>query len=168
MDPGFLSLNTSQKFRRIAGDDSVGRNVFDDDASGAHDGIFSDGHTAKNGCIGADGGVFFHSGGDDFPVCLGLQFAAGSDRTGVAVVDEHDPVAHEHVITELDAFADEGVALDFAVFTDAGVLLHLNEWTDPGAVADGAAVQVDKIVQEDVFAESDGVGYFFHFGPFYG
>ena len=62
-----------------------------------------------------------------------------------------------------DTFTDEGVALDLAVFADECVFLYLDEWADLGSVTDGAAIEVDEVVELDVLAEFDVRCDFFHF-----
>ena len=59
------------------------------------------------------------------------------------------------------AFADEGVAGDFAIFADDGVFLDLDEGADFGVFADFAAVEVDEVVDLDIFAEFYICGYLF-------
>ena len=72
-------------------------------------------------------------------------------------------MADEDLVLDGDAFADEGVALDLAVLADGGVFLDFDEGADLGAVADGAAVEVDEVVQLDVLSKDDVWCYFFHY-----
>ena len=69
----------------------------------------------------------------------------------------------EDLVLDGDALTDEGVALDLAVPADDGIFLDFDEGADLGAVADGAAVKVDEIVQLDVLSEDDIRSDFFHF-----
>ncbi len=60
-------------------------------------------------------------------------------------------MANEGLVLDGDAFADEGVALDLAVPADGGIFLDFHESPDLGAVADGAAIQVDEFGELDIF-----------------
>ena len=64
-------------------------------------------------------------------------------------------MAHEAFVLDGDSLADEGVALNLAAFTNEGVLLDFDEGADFGAVVYGAAVEVDEIVEDDVFTQFD-------------
>lgn len=46
-----------KKFRRIAANDGIRRNVFGDHGSGSHDGILADGYALQDGSPGANPGV---------------------------------------------------------------------------------------------------------------
>ena len=72
---------------------------------------------------------------------------------GVLVVCEHDAVADEDLILNGDALTDKSVALNFAVSADSGVFLYLDEGANLGAVTDGAAVEIDEIVELDIVAQ---------------
>ena len=64
-------------------------------------------------------------------------------------------MADEDVVIDVHAFANESVALDLAVFAYCCVFLDLDEGADATVVTDRAAVEVDKIVQKNVFADLD-------------
>jgi hypothetical protein len=64
-------------------------------------------------------------------------------------------VGDEYFVFYGDALADEGVALYFAALSDIGVFLDLYKGADPGVIADGAPIQVDEVLQYDVFSEND-------------
>ena len=137
--------------------------IFSDNAAGADDGVFTDGDSAEDGGIGADGGTFFVWLSDTTSQSDSVLKSAGiCGGTWVKVVGEHDAVADEDFVFDGDAFADEGVALDLAVFADGGVFLYFDEGADLGIVADGAAVEVDEVVELDVFAKDNVRCYLFH------
>ena len=71
-------------------------------------------------------------------------------------------MADEYLVFDGYALADESVALDLAVIADGGVFLYLDEGADLGAVADGAAIEIDEIVKLDVFSKDDVWCDFFH------
>ena len=139
--------------RRVSCDDCVGGDIFGDDAAGADDGTFADGDAAEDGGVGADGGVFSDDCRHHLPVGFGLKAAAVRGGLGVFVVCEHDPVADEYLVLDCDALADESVALNFAVSADSGVFLDFDEGANLGAVADGAAVEIDEFVELDIVAQ---------------
>jgi len=140
-----------QNTRRVSCDDCVGRDISGHHAAGADDGAFADGDAAEDGGVGAERCPCFDDRGNDLPVGLGLQTAAGGGGPGVTVVDEHDAVADEDLVLDGDTLADEGVALDLAVPADGGVFLDFDKCADLAAVADRAAVKVDKFIELDVF-----------------
>ena len=86
---------------------------------------------------------------EEFPVvvCLERPVLRRSART--LVVDEHDAVAHEHLVADVHAVADEGVALDLAAFADHGPTLDLDEGPDPRSRADRAPVEVREGADDD-------------------
>ncbi len=91
----------------------------------------------QNGCIAADGNVIADSGG--FPFRL---IAAGRTASGKQIVDEHDAVTDEAMITDIYQFADETMALNFCVIADVYMFLHLHERTDEAIRSESASVQV--------------------------
>ena len=151
-----------QYARRISCNDCVGGDIFGDHATGADDGAFADGDAAEDGGIGADRGALLYDCRYHFPVGFCLQTAAVGCSLGVLVICEHDPVADEDFVLYGDALADEGVTLNFAVSADGGVFLDLDEGADLGAVADGAAVEIDEFVQLDVLSNDDVRSDFIH------
>ena len=151
-----------QNARWVSCDYCVGGDIFGDHAAGADDGAFTDGDAAEDGGVGAERCSGFNDCGNDLPVGFGLQAAAVGGGLGVEVVREHDAVADEDLVLDGHALADESVALDLAVPADGDVFLDFDEGADLGAVADGAAVEVDEVVQLDVFAKDDIRSDFFH------
>ena len=141
--------------RRVSGDDRVGRDVFCDHAAGTDDGVFANRDAAHDGGVGAKRRAFFDHGGNDLPIGFGLQAAVFGCSLGIFVVGEHDAVTDEDLVLDGDALADEGMALNLAVPADDGIFLDFDEGADLGAVADGAAVEVDEIVQLNVLSEDD-------------
>ena len=105
------------------------------------------GHARTERCALADAGLFH------FPVGLGLQRAVFVGGAGIAVVDEHHPVADENVVFDGHAFADEGVAGNLAVLADGGVFLNLDKSADLGVIADFAAVEIDELRKLYVFPQ---------------
>jgi hypothetical protein len=73
-------------------------------------------------------------------------------------------VADKDFIFNGNALTDKGVALNLAALTDKGVFLDFDEGTDPGAIVYFAAIEVDKVVENDIFAEFHIRCYLFHFG----
>src|SRR5262249_33316733 len=89
------------------------------------------------------------------PVGIGLQETVGCGRSGVAVVDEHDAIADEHVIFNSNPFADEGVARDLAATPHKSILLNLHKRADFRFVADLAPVEGHKVVNLDILTQLD-------------
>ena len=137
----------------VSSDDRVGRNILGDHAAGANERALANGDVGENGharserCALADAGLFY------FPVRFSLYGAVFIGGAGIAVIDEHHPVANKNVVFDGHAFADKGVAGNFAVLADSGVFLDLNESTDLGAIADFASVQIDELRKLYIFAE---------------
>ena len=61
-------------------------------------------------------------------------------------------MADKDIVFDGHAFADKGVAGYFAVFADKSVFLNLDKGTDFGVVANGAAIEVDEVVDLNVLA----------------
>jgi len=154
----FFGRQRSQDSGRVACDDGVWGDVFCHDASGADDGLFTDGDVGQDGAARADGGPFFDPGRLYVPVGFGLKGAALGGRAGIRVVDERHVMADEDIVFNGDSLADEGMARYFAVPADRGVFLHLHEGADLRVVSDGASVKVDKLRELDVLPELDIVG----------
>src|SRR5690349_2676588 len=96
--------------------------VVGDDGSGAYQGALADGHATHDDGPAADRCATLDDGWNQGPVAFRLRTSVFG-RSGVAVVDEHNPVAHEHLVLDADALANEGVGGDLAAGADADALL---------------------------------------------
>ena len=83
-------------------------------------------------------------------VFLCLRLSIRSRGPGVEVVDEGNVVTHKDVVLDGDPLANEGMSGDLAVLSDFGPLLNFHKGHDLRAIADRAAVEIDKIVDPDV------------------
>ncbi len=72
-------------------------------------------------------------------------------------------MADKHFVFDSDAFTDESVALNLAVFADESVFLYFDERSDFGSVVDVTAVEVDEVVENDIFSKLNIFGYFLHY-----
>src|SRR5262245_39112049 len=87
-----------------------------------------------------------------------LRYPSSSLRCahgGMSVVDEHDTVSHEHLVSQGYAPTEKRVALDPTTTTDACAALDFNECPDTSAVSNCAAVKVDEFMDHHVLPESD-------------
>src|SRR6185437_16263063 len=134
---------------RITRHDAVAGNIFGDHASGAHYGVFANGHTAQDGGAGAEGGSPAHHCRLYLPILLAFQASGGRGGTRVNVVDEDHTVADKHAVFDGDPLANETVAGDLATPAHLGVLLDFDEGADLGFVPNFAAVQIDEPGQAD-------------------
>ncbi len=75
------------------------------------------------------------------------------DRLGVPVIDEHDAVAHKHLVLYHHPRRNEAVTLDFHALADHDSSLNLNTGPDLGVVPDFATVQIHEIIDLDIPAE---------------
>lgn len=64
------------------------------------------------------------------------------------------------VIFNMDTFTDKGMRGNLAVFTNKGVLLNFYKRADFGIIADFTAVEIDEVVDFDIFTEFDVVDIF--------
>jgi hypothetical protein len=71
-------------------------------------------------------------------------------------------VPHKHIVFDKDAFTDKGMAGNLAVFTDFGAFLYFHKCADLGVVADVTTIEIDEVIDFDIFAEFDVGSYFFH------
>ncbi len=124
--------------------------------------IASEGDTADDGGIRANGGAFFHQGG--FVLMLAGHMAARVDDIGEdhrrteedIVLDDHagverDIVLDLDIVPDDDIGCDEHILPDRAVCTDCGGRHDVGEVPDFGAGADGCAgVDVGGFVGEVV------------------
>ena len=76
----------------------------------ADDGVLADGDVTQNDAAAANRRSMFDQSWLDNPVGFRLKLAVGIGRLRVAVVDEHDLMAHEHAVFDGDSFTDEAVA----------------------------------------------------------
>ena len=150
----FLLL-TFQEARWVAGYNGVGWNVFGDDAAGADDGLFANGHAAEQGGTRPDRCTPFDERRDALPVGSGLQCAIAVGGAWEPVVDESNIMSHKHFVLDDHAFTDKGVTGDLAALADPRVFLDLNEGPDFRIVADVASVEVGEPEDTDVLAEFD-------------
>src|SRR5262245_11072695 len=97
----------------------------------------------------------FHQRLFGFPICVSLQLTAGTGRSWIRVIDEHDTMTNEDLILDRHTFADEGMTRNLAAAADNGVLLNFNEGTNLGVIADFTSVQVDEVRELDAFSELD-------------
>src|ERR1700675_1388562 len=105
----------AQHFRRISGHDRIRRNILGYDASGTHDGIFTDGQVCQYRGTGAYRGAFLYDCPFDLPVRLGLEPAVSRCCARVRIVDESHAVTDESVIFDGHAFTDKRVTRNLAI-----------------------------------------------------
>ena len=144
--------NLSDEFSWIAGDDDIVGHIFNNYAAGADNGICPDGDPAHDGRVRPDGSPFFDKRWNDLPILIPLNQTGFIGCPREFIVDKHHAMADKDFVFDGDAFADEGVALNLAAFADKGVFLNLNKGAYSGFIVDSAAVKIDEIVEDDVFA----------------
>jgi hypothetical protein len=118
----------------------------------ADHGTCTDPHAPEDHGARAEARAVLHRRAQHRPVGFGLQPASRRGR-GPLVVDEDHTVADEHTVADRDAIADERMALDLAARTDDRTALNLDEGADSRLLADAAAIQVGKRVNEDLRPE---------------
>lgn len=64
-------------------------------------------------------------------------------------------MADLHAVFDRDAFAEKAVALDFAALADTYPTLHFHKGSKLGFIADGAAVEVYKVTDDDILSKDD-------------
>jgi hypothetical protein len=144
-----------------AEDDHAPRDVFDDDASGGDERVFSYRNAGEEGCVRADARASFEDGAAE--VLFALLGAAE-----VVVVGEGDAGSDEAVVADRGEGCDVGLGLDLAlaaygcfVFdgdaaSDDGELADLYVLPDGGEVADeDAVVQNGPTVDDAVGPDGD-------------
>lgn len=89
------------------------------------------------------------------PIAFGLQAAVAVGGAGIAVIDERNVVADEHLVLDGHALANEGVAGNFDRAAEPGILLNLDERADFGIIADLAAIEIYESEDSNVLAELD-------------
>src|SRR6266568_4209627 len=104
------SLAVAENAGWIAGNDGISGNIFRHDTARSDDGVLADGDVTQNDAAAANRRSMFDQSWLDNPVGFRLKLAAGIGRLRVAVVDEHDLMAHEHAVFDGDSFTDEAVA----------------------------------------------------------
>jgi hypothetical protein len=82
-----------------------------------------------------------------------LQLAEPVCRSGIAVVDEYYVMANEHPIADRDALANKRVARNLAVSADVYTLLYFDKGANLCVIADFAAVEINKAVNLNTFAQ---------------
>src|SRR5262245_60147354 len=106
-----------QKAGRAPGHHRSRGHVLRHDRPGPDQGPFADRYPTQNHRPGPDRGPLTHACRDYFPVGLGLRLSGGRGSR-VGVVDEHDPMADEHLVLDCHPLADKGVARDLAPGSD--------------------------------------------------
>ncbi len=137
----------------IAGDCSIGRNIFGDHSPGAHRCLLANREAAKNYRAAADAGPALDDGGHRFPISLCLQIPSLVCGSRKLVIDENDAVPDEDFIFNRDGFADKTVTRYFAVTPYPRVLLNLDESSDFGSVTNFAAVEIYEVINNDIAPE---------------
>jgi hypothetical protein len=84
-----------------------------------------------------------------------LQLAANVGRPRVTIVDETHVMPDEAVVLDRHPFADEQVRSDLAAGPHLGALQNLDEGPDLASVADGAAVEVDEVANDDISTDAN-------------
>jgi len=131
-------LERSQKTGWIAGVESGLVDVLCHDGAGPDHDMITNRHR-KNGRVSTDANPIADPGG--FPLA---SIGSGGTAFFKKIVDEHDPVADEHLIFDRYTFTYETVRGNLAPSADCRVLLDLDKGPDARCVPDGAAVQVDE------------------------
>src|SRR3954470_23660349 len=109
-----LSTKVAERSCGHSGDGRPGGHVLGENRPRADHRAFSHPDATENDRTRAKGDAAFDDTGQQLPVLLPLQFTVGPGRARVLVVDEHDAVPDEHLVSDRDTCADEAVALDFA------------------------------------------------------
>src|SRR5271154_591136 len=148
-----LFFNIPQYARGIAGHNSVSRHILGHHAARSHQGVFADSDLGQNCGAGTNRCALFHQSLLNLPVLLGLQLAVRSGGAGIGIVDKGNIMADEHFVFYHHTFTDKRVARNLTVFADLGVFLNLDESSYFGAVANLAAIQVDKFRKAHIFSE---------------
>src|SRR5262249_34995869 len=102
-----------QKPRRAPGYHCPRFHVLGHDRPGTHQGAGPNCHPTQNYRPAANRSAFAHPRRDHLPVGLRREHAVGRGP-GVQVVDEHDPVADEHLVLDRHPFTDERVTRNLA------------------------------------------------------
>src|SRR5262249_38862742 len=150
-----LSTPPLSHSRRVAHDRRSRGHVLRHYGTRSDNGVRADCHAAHDSRAAANAGAVSYQRGNCLPIVIGLQAAVCGGGAGNFIVDEGNPVTNEDFIFNLDAFTDERMAGDFAATADAGAFLNLDEGTDSGFVSDFAAVEIYKVMNNDVAAQSD-------------
>src|SRR5271154_4353631 len=148
-----LFFNIPQYARGIAGHNSVSRHILGHHAARSHQGIFADSDLGQNCGARTNRCARFHQSLLNLPVLLGLQLAIRSGGAGIGIVDKGNIMADEHFVFYHHTFTDKRVARNLAVLADLGIFLNLDESSYFGAVANLAAIQVDKFRKAHIFSE---------------
>src|ERR1039457_3081920 len=148
--PHSALFKKTKNLRRVPGNNRICGHVSCDDAARPDNCVFANRCVGKDGHARADGSALSDDRALDLPISFCLENAVGTCGTGVAVVDEHHPVAYKNVVLDRHALADKGVTGDLAHFADAGVLLDFDKGTNLCLVADLATVQVDKLREANI------------------
>src|ERR1051325_8123553 len=106
-------------------DDSPGRDVFRHDRAGADQGPRPNGDAGHDDRTTTNRCSLANSRRHDLPVRLALRPAFGRGP-GITIVDEHDPMANEHLVFDRHTLANEGVTRHLAPCSDFDVLLDLD------------------------------------------
>jgi hypothetical protein len=159
-------INFADDSGGVAGNDNIIGHIVDHYAACAHDGARADRNPAHDRSIRSYGGPPFDKGWNNLPILFRLEIAGFIDGPRKPVINEHDPMTYEDLILNDDSLADEGVTLDFAILSDRCIFLDLDKRADPGSIAYGATVEVDEIIENDVFTEDHIGSNFFQFSHY--
>lgn len=134
--------------RRIAADNSQRRHIFGHHGSGGNDGVFTDGHAAKDHRAGSQAGKLLYNRAriDHMPVGAWKK-----------VVGEHHSMGDEDVVLKFHAGAKKRVALDDAPAAHCDATGDFHKGADEGIVAYRAAEDVNLLRVENFhpLAEDD-------------
>ena len=87
-------------------------------------------------------------------LCRFPQIFIASGRASLCegVVDKHDPVADEAVVSNGYEFAYEGMRLDFSTSPNFNILLNFDERADGYTIIDSAAIDIAWFDYGNIFA----------------
>jgi hypothetical protein len=73
-------------------------------------------------------------------------------------------VSDKDIIFNSNALTDKRMALDFTIFANFASFLHLNKRANLRIVADFTTIQIDKIIDGNIYTKFDIWGNFFKHG----
>src|ERR1039458_3703919 len=123
--------------------------VFGHHGPGADDDVITDPH-GQNRRIGADGNMVANVS------FLPKGFVSAS-RTALLeqIIDEHHPMRNHSVISDGYQFTNKGVRLNLAAFANLYPFLNFDERSNEATLADGAAIEIDRLSDFDVLTKQD-------------
>jgi hypothetical protein len=159
--PGILwSLRTvlrSQRARGDSRDPDAGPNVMSDDRSCANHCSRADSDAAEDDGSRAKRRPALHDRLQELPIGLGLKSPGSRGRAWELVVHKKNAVSNEDFVLDRNASTDERMTLYLAVGSNRDSPLDLDERADARAVADHAAVDVRKGMNDHAAPEVDVV-----------